>query len=173
MEFRKYLTLFNVVIVIGLLISGFLVYEHFAESASEFCNIGEGFDCGIVNKSPYANIDGIFFLLVIEKGWSIPYINVSSINVFFDLLTSVAFLGFWTLVLLLSLSISNKKDDLLWITANKKEAWIKGITAFGLLFGAYLFLIQHLVLKTYCIFCLGLDAVLISLVIIAWGGFRK
>ena len=173
MEFKKYISLFNIVILLGLMVSGFLVYEHFAETASEFCNIGEGFDCGIVNKSPYANLDGIFFLLVIEKGWSIPYINLSSINVFFDLLTSVAFLGFWSLILLLCLNVSNKNDDFLWITSNKKEAWIKGITAFGVVFGGYLFLIQHFVLKTYCIFCLGLDMILITLAVLAFGGFRK
>jgi uncharacterized membrane protein len=51
----------NVLLVIGMLLSLFLVYEHFSPAASKFCTFGESLDCGIVNKSPYANLDGISY----------------------------------------------------------------------------------------------------------------
>src|SRR3989344_2808480 len=84
---------FQIVLVIGMLISLFLVYEHFTPTASKFCSFGKGFDCGIVNKSPYANIDGISYLLTIDFGLDLPLINISGINLFFDFITSNAFLG--------------------------------------------------------------------------------
>ena len=56
------------IIILGMLISLFLVYEHFSSTASEFCDFGEGLDCGIVNKSPYSTLDGITYFLVFDLG---------------------------------------------------------------------------------------------------------
>lgn len=171
MKFKKYINLFNVVLVIGLFLSAFLVYEHFATTTSEYCDFGESFDCGIVNKSPYSNLDGFFYLLVIDFGVNMRLMDISGVNVLFNLLTSVAFLGF--LSLLLVLLLKNRKGDLLWIAKDKKDKWIRGILVFGVLFGGYLFLIQHFILKTYCVFCIGLDVILISLLVLAFTGGRK
>ena len=84
--------IFNVVLIIGMLISLFLVYEHFSPSASKFCTFGNSFNCGIVNKSPYANLDGLSYLLTIDFKLNLPMITISDINPFFDLITSNAFL---------------------------------------------------------------------------------
>ncbi|MCH7850267.1 MAG: vitamin K epoxide reductase family protein [Nanoarchaeota archaeon] len=167
MKFERYLTLFNIILVIGLFLSVFLVYEHFVATPSEYCNFGESFDCGIVNKSPYANIDGIFYLLVIDFGWPLPLVDISGLGGIFDILTSVAFLGFLSLLFVLLLNNRNINEDFLFVSKDKKDKWIKIILVFGVLFGGYLFLIQHFMLKTYCIFCIGLDAVLVSLTVIA------
>jgi len=160
---------FSVMLVIGMLISLFLVYEHFSTVESEFCNLSEGFDCGIVNKSPYANVDGIFYLMTIDFGWDVPLFNLSDVNLFFDLLTSNAFLGFLTLVFAFFLVRANyKKRGLFWIDKKGTLKWLRIIFTFGVVYGGYLFLIQHSILKTYCIFCLALDAVLLTLLVTVW-----
>ena len=164
MNSRKLLSLF---LIIGMLISLFLVYEHFSPKGSELCHIVSGFDCGIVNKSPYANIDGIFYLLVIDFNLNLPLLNISDINVFFDLITSNAFLGFLTLLLLYFLN-KNRDRKVLWINKDDNRKWTIGILIFSVIYGAgYLFAIQHFILKTYCLFCILLDLTLIVALVIA------
>jgi len=166
---RKKLKTINFFLVIGMLISLFLLYEHFSSSASRFCTFGKHLDCGVVNQSPYANLDGISYLLTIYFALSIPLINIADINPFFNLITSNAFLGFLTLLFLFFLVKSNHKDQKFWfIEKNKTLNWLKGITLFGVIYGFYLFLVQHFILKTYCIFCLVLDIVLIALLYMVW-----
>ena len=165
----KIYQIINLVLVIGMLISLFLLYEHFSSSENEFCKFGEGFDCGVVNKSPYANLDGLSYLLTIDFGWPLPFVNISGINFVFDFLTSNAFLGFLTLLFLLLLLKANKENkDFLWIKKDFTRSWARGISAFGVLYGIYLFYIQHSILQTYCLFCLLLDATLLTLLVLVW-----
>ncbi len=158
----------NILLIIGMFSALFLVYEHFSPSASKFCTFGTSFDCGIVNKSPYANLDGLSYLLTIDFNLPIPLIDISSINLFLDLLTSNAFLGFLTLLLIFLLRTKFKNKKLLWIAPEKNTKWVIGLLTFGIIYGFYLFLIQHYILKTYCIFCLILDAAILGSLIIMW-----
>ena len=162
---RKALSIF---LIIGILISAFLIYEHFSESASKFCTFGEGFNCGIVNKSPYANLDGLSYLLTIDFNLPLPLIDISGINLFFDFITTNAFLGLLTLFFVLLLNLNYKKDKFLFIEKKSNTKWIRGIMIFGMLYGFYLFLIQHSILKTYCIFCLALDLTIIVALILSF-----
>ncbi len=158
-----------IVLIVGMLISLFLLYEHFSPSASKFCTFGEGFDCGIVNKSPYANLDGISYLLTIDMKLPLPLIDISGVNGFFDFITANAFLGFLVLLFMLFLLKAQKEGkDFLWIKKGEALNWMFGISIFGVLYGFYLFLIQHFVLQTYCIFCLALDAALLLNLILVW-----
>ncbi|MDP1694300.1 MAG: vitamin K epoxide reductase family protein [Candidatus Woesearchaeota archaeon] len=158
-----------VLFILGMLVSLFLTYEHFSPSASKFCTFGSSFDCGIVNKSPYATLDGISYLMTIDFGWNIPLINLTQYGPVVELLVSNAFLGFLTLIFLfLLLRAYQHTKGFLWIPANKTLSWMQGILIFGVLYGFYLFLIQHFLLQTYCIFCIVLDIVLIVSLIIVW-----
>ncbi len=159
----------NFLLIAGMLIALFLLYEHFSATASEFCKFGKSFDCGIVNKSPYANLDGISYLLTIDFKLPLPLINVSGMGFLFDLLTSNAFLGFLTLLFLFGLLASFRRGrDFLWIQQRNALRWAKGVLIFGVAYGFYLFLIQHFLLKTYCFFCLLLDAILILSLVFVW-----
>lgn len=158
----------NIFLVIGMLISAFLIYEHFSATASKFCNFGQGFDCGIVNKSPYANLDGFSYLLTIDFNLALPLINISGINAFFDFITTNAFLGLLTLLFVLLLNLNYKKDKFLFVKKESNVKWIRVIMVWSILYGFYLFLIQHFILKTYCIFCLSLDAVIIISAILSF-----
>ena len=157
----------NLLLIIGMLLALFLVYEHFSATASKYCTFGTSFDCGIVNKSPYANLDGISYLLTIDFNLPLPLLDISSINWFFDLLTSNAFLGFLTLLLIFALNTDFKNKKLLWITPENNKKWVIGLLTFGIIYGFYLFLIQHYILKTYCLFCIILDIVILISLIIA------
>jgi uncharacterized membrane protein len=158
----------NVFLALGMIVAAFLIYEHFSESASKFCTFGSSFDCGIVNKSPYANLDGISYLLTIDFNLQLPLIDISGINLFFDFITSNAFLGLLTLLFVLLSNLNYKKVKFLFISKEDNVKWIRGILVFGLIYGFYLFLIQHFILKTYCIFCIVLDLIIIASLIISF-----
>ncbi len=161
--------LIYIILFIGVAISLFLLYEHFSPTGSEICNISEQLNCDTVNKSPYSTADGIIYLLVFDLGISFPYVDIAGMNVLFEFILTNAFLGFVTLLFTLFLyrSYENKRD-FLWIKKDKSSDWLKGITLFSVLYGGYLFLVQHFILRTYCVFCLSLDLILIILAIFVW-----
>lgn len=166
---QKLFVLLNVFLIFGMLVSSFLVYEKFSPTASKYCTFGESLDCGIVNKSPYANLDGFSYLLTMDFGLPLPLVDISGISPVFELLLSNAFLGFLTLLfVLIMLHMKYKNKDFFRIKNENILKWVKGILIFGVAYGFYLFLIQHFILKTYCLFCIILDFILISLLIIVW-----
>ena len=157
----------SILLIIGMILSLYLLYEHFSTTTSKLCTFGENFNCGIVNKSPYANLDGIFYLLTIDLNLNLPLINISDINVILDFLTANAFLGFLTLLLLFFLN-KNKDRKVLWIKKEQNRKWTLGILIFSIIYGSiYLLAIQHFILHTYCLFCILLDLIIIASFIVA------
>ena len=45
--------------LVGMLISSVSLYQHFATSKSSFCDIGETFNCDLVNRSQYSIFHGV------------------------------------------------------------------------------------------------------------------
>jgi vitamin-K-epoxide reductase (warfarin-sensitive) len=45
--------------LVGMIVSGISLQRHYAKSATQFCEIGEKFNCDIVNRSEYSTIAGI------------------------------------------------------------------------------------------------------------------
>ena len=43
----------------GVVVSGVSLERHYAKSATAFCEVGEKFDCDIVNRSEYSTVMGI------------------------------------------------------------------------------------------------------------------
>ena len=43
----------------GIIVSAIAVQRHYAKSATEFCELGEKFNCDIVNRSEYSSVMGI------------------------------------------------------------------------------------------------------------------
>jgi vitamin-K-epoxide reductase (warfarin-sensitive) len=48
-----------VLAVAGIAVSGVSLQRHYAKSATKFCDLGERFDCDIVNRSEYSSVMGI------------------------------------------------------------------------------------------------------------------
>ena len=45
--------------VAGMIVSGISLQRHYAKSATKFCDVGERFNCDIVNRSEYSSVMGI------------------------------------------------------------------------------------------------------------------
>jgi uncharacterized membrane protein len=43
----------------GVLVSSVSLYHHYGSSATSYCDIGENFNCDIVNRSTYSTIAGV------------------------------------------------------------------------------------------------------------------
>lgn len=43
----------------GILVSSFSLYHHFSKSKTSFCDIGQSFNCDLVNRSRYSMFHGI------------------------------------------------------------------------------------------------------------------
>jgi vitamin-K-epoxide reductase (warfarin-sensitive) len=48
-----------VLAVMGVVVSGVSLERHYAKSATAFCEVGEKFNCDIVNRSEYSTVMGI------------------------------------------------------------------------------------------------------------------
>jgi vitamin-K-epoxide reductase (warfarin-sensitive) len=53
------LTLIAVLAVAGVVDSSFSLQRHYAKSATRFCDVGEKFNCDIVNRSEWSTVMGI------------------------------------------------------------------------------------------------------------------
>jgi uncharacterized membrane protein len=56
---RRILSLISVLALGGALVSSVSLYHHYGTSATSYCDIGENFNCDIVNRSTYSTVFGI------------------------------------------------------------------------------------------------------------------
>jgi vitamin-K-epoxide reductase (warfarin-sensitive) len=56
---RVLFTLIAILSLAGVFISAISLQRHFAKSATQFCDIGEKFNCDIVNRSEWSTVMGI------------------------------------------------------------------------------------------------------------------
>ncbi|MBV9623168.1 MAG: vitamin K epoxide reductase family protein [Acidobacteria bacterium] len=66
---RRLMSAIIVLAVVGVLVSSLSLYEHFATSKSSFCDIGESFNCDLVNRSPYSILLGVPVALIGGLGY--------------------------------------------------------------------------------------------------------
>jgi uncharacterized membrane protein len=48
----------------GVAVSSFSLYHHFSKSKTSFCDIGESFNCDLVNRSSYSTVLGVPVALI-------------------------------------------------------------------------------------------------------------
>lgn len=53
----------------GIMVSGISLYHHFATSKTSFCDIGQSFNCDLVNRSAYSTLFGVPVALIGVAGY--------------------------------------------------------------------------------------------------------
>jgi uncharacterized membrane protein len=66
---QRILLLIALLAFAGALVSSVSLYHHYGTSATSFCDIGENFNCDIVNRSTYSTIAGIPVALIGIAGY--------------------------------------------------------------------------------------------------------
>ena len=155
MNSKKRFKWIRIIAVIAILVSSFLVYEHYKTTPSKFCKFGASFDCGIVNKSPYSNIDGIFYFMNFDMGFSwVPLLEMP---------IPISALGILTFLLIFLMSCKvERKKAFFGLKPMQQVKLMKWLMALSIIFALYLVYIEAYVLLFYCIYCLILDALIIT-----------
>ncbi len=130
--------------LLGLLLSGYLLREHYATTASSFCDINSRISCDVVNKSPYAEIFGV---------------PVSLLGVLYYL----GVLAFALAPERLAKLLAAGDTGLLW-------TFLAGYALFGVAFSAYLTAIEAFVINVFCPLCV-VSALLVT-ALLAMGAWR-
>jgi uncharacterized membrane protein len=63
------MTIIAVLAVCGIVVSSVSLQHHYAKSKTEYCDIGEAFNCDIVNRSSYSSVFGIPVALIGMVGY--------------------------------------------------------------------------------------------------------
>jgi len=58
------LTAIALVSLAGIIVSGISLHHHLASSKSSFCDIGQSFNCDLVNRSAYSTLFGVPVALI-------------------------------------------------------------------------------------------------------------
>jgi vitamin-K-epoxide reductase (warfarin-sensitive) len=85
--------------VAGIIVSGVSLQRHYAKSASAFCDLGEKFNCDIVNRSEYSSVVGIPVAAIGIAGYAVLLILATVYRSHLEtatrlLATAIAGLGF-------------------------------------------------------------------------------
>jgi uncharacterized membrane protein len=67
---RRLMSVVAILAVCGIAVSSVSLQHHFATSKTSFCDIGENFNCDIVNRSEYSTILGIPVALIGMLGYA-------------------------------------------------------------------------------------------------------
>jgi len=61
---RRLMVVVAVIALAGVAVSSFSLYHHFSKSKTLFCDIGESFNCDLVNRSVYSTVLGVPVALI-------------------------------------------------------------------------------------------------------------
>ncbi|MBZ5655907.1 MAG: hypothetical protein LAO56_11615 [Acidobacteriia bacterium] len=67
---RRLMSVVAILAVCGIVVSSVSLQHHYAKSKTEYCDIGESFNCDIVNRSEYSSILGIPVALIGMLGYA-------------------------------------------------------------------------------------------------------
>ena len=148
---KKILILIFAFSILGILNSLYLTYLHYTGEKSTICDQFSSFKCEMVNTSVFSEMTGI--------------LGYFGIRIYLPIPMSVIGLGFFALISTISLIIltgkmkkmKKKLTDLLFI-----------MSVMGTLFGLFLMYIQEFVLMAWCLFCLIMDIIIFSTLILSY-----
>ncbi|MGV2437304.1 MAG UNVERIFIED_CONTAM: vitamin K epoxide reductase family protein [Anaerolineae bacterium] len=123
------------ILLLALIVSGYLSWLKIA-NANAVCIHGGAFDCGTVLHSKWSEINNI----------------------------PIAWLGFFTNLLILALILREKRVPLL---QESGAILIFGVVLFAFLYSVYLVYLQAFRIQAYCVWCLTHEA-LIAVLFVAW-----
>ncbi len=70
MKRSRLLIAISVLAIAGMALSSASLVSHYRKSPTEYCDLGENFNCDIVNRSPYAEVAGVPVALIGMLGYA-------------------------------------------------------------------------------------------------------
>jgi uncharacterized membrane protein len=130
----KMLVGISILAFMAMCVTAYLVYLHYEPSAAEFCNLGQQFNCDIVNKSQ----------------WS--YIALGSLEIPVSIFGFLYYMGIFIGSIGVARKVNFASIHKLLEPMNVIRL-MRWFTYIGVLFTLYLTYIEAFVLHTFCLFC--------------------
>lgn len=146
MKRDRFFLLIAAIALLGLLVAGYQLKEHYAETGESFCNFNGQFNCDVVNKSEFAVLLGVPI-----AAWGMLY-----------------YAG------LLTIGLAHKRLKKL-LSADKSlvALLLFCYAGVGLLFTLYLTTIEAFVLRVFCPLCLASAALVFLAAGMAFAHWRE
>jgi len=139
-----------VLAVLAMGVTAYLTYLHYMPSAAEFCNFNEQFNCDVVNKSQWSYIAlGPVEIPVAIMGF-LYYLGV--------LIGTLGVLKGWKFTKICK-----------WLEPMNVIRLMKWLTVLGVIFALYLTYIEAFVLKTFCLFCVAQQVIIVFILALFLG----
>ena len=157
MDKKKKLKILYITSLLAMVVSIFLIYQHYNPEESKFCNFGESFSCDIVNKGEYSTIDGEINLIMsmLFGGYYFIYLPIpnSIISFFIFLFITGGIIKLY------------KNKTYFGMKGEKIFKIIKILLVLSLIYALFLVYIEAAIIKSWCIFCLALDTLILIMVV--------
>src|SRR5213080_2481233 len=76
---RRLLLAISLLAIAGIVVSSVALYHHYGSSKTSYCDIGENFNCDVVNRSTYSTVLGIPVALIGIIGY-LGLLALSTVN---------------------------------------------------------------------------------------------
>ena len=145
--------------LLGIADSIYLGIAHYIPSTVDFCSgLKGGFECDVVNTSEYSTIDGVInFILGTELYIPVPFALLSIFLFAFIIITAV--------FIYKKLSISIFRLNITYIHLT---LLCKILLIVSLFFGLFLIYTQAKLIMAWCLLCIILDTLILSVNIAFW-----
>jgi vitamin-K-epoxide reductase (warfarin-sensitive) len=68
-QLKRLMRVIALLAILGVVLSSVSLYHHFSNSKTSFCDIGQAFNCDLVNRSRYSNFAGVPVALIGMVGY--------------------------------------------------------------------------------------------------------
>lgn len=143
---RRLLIAIAILAGLGVVVSSYGLWQHYAPLGAAFCNINESFSCDIVNKSAYSEIAGVPVALAGIVGYAVLAI-----------IAIIAARGART--------IAHGSED--WNEHRESLVILLASALIGFLFQAALTVVELWWIGAYCPICIASQVIILTITILA------
>ncbi|PIQ78452.1 hypothetical protein COV82_00660 [Candidatus Peregrinibacteria bacterium CG11_big_fil_rev_8_21_14_0_20_46_8] len=133
-----------VLALLGMLVTVYLIKQHYAEPDTSFCNVSAIVNCDVVNQSKYSTFLGI----------PVAILGFGTYTVLFVAMFGMVF-GWW------------KKYSTRVLTL------MTAFSGFGLAFSLYLTIVEFFVIGAVCMFCLAQQFIILALFLLLFAIYQR
>lgn len=157
---RKFLLAIIILALLGVMVSAYALWQHYAPLGAAFCNLGETFSCDLVNKSAFSEVFGIPVALI----GIIGYIGIGALAVAAYSIVSPSLLE------------GEREGVGKASTLHAVLPWLLATSLAGLAFSLYLTYVELFVIGAICILCVISQALILGITVLvafAWQRSRR
>lgn len=168
---RRLLIAIVILAALGVGVSAYALWQHYAPLGSAFCNLGETFSCDLVNKSAFSEVFGIPVALIGILG----YVGIGALAVVAYSMVSPPLPGGERLV-----PRSSKSEVGEWVRGQVSNVKCQTLMRLlliaslaGLAFSLYLTYLEFFVIGAICVLCVTSQALILAITVLTTAVWQR